>query len=115
MEAVYISIALIIQKGCLLIAKRKADSHLGHLWEFPGGKRLPGETSRTCLLREVKEELDIDIHIVSPLGQFEHAYPDRTVMLSAYLCRPVGGRPTPLASEALRWVDPNDLSSFSFP
>lgn len=115
MDAVEVAIAIIIWEGQVLIARRKKEAYLGDLWEFPGGEQRKGERMEDCLLREVKEELDIDVHIVKLLCQTRHPYPERTVRLHAYLCYLASGIPKPLASQEVRWVSLETLSSFSFP
>src|SRR5512134_3411193 len=61
--SVEVSAGLIFRAGKLLITQRHADSHLGGLWEFPGGKREPGETFEECLTRELQEELGIQVEV----------------------------------------------------
>ncbi len=115
MNTVEVAIAIIVWEGQVLIARRKKDAYLGDLWEFPGGQQRKGERMEDCLLREVKEELDIDVHIAKLLCRIKHPYPERTVSLHAYLCHPASGIPKPLASQELRWVSLKTLFSFSFP
>ncbi|MEI9864057.1 MAG: NUDIX domain-containing protein [Limisphaerales bacterium] len=62
-KIIEVSAALIFRDGKLLIAQRHANSHLGGLWEFPGGKRESGETFEQCLVREIREELDVEISV----------------------------------------------------
>ena len=110
-----VAIAIIIDQGRILITRRKKNTHLADLWEFPGGKRLPSESWGECLLREVQEELGAAVKIHRSFQRIAHDYPDRKVILQSYFCRLVGGAPRPLASQELRWVSPEELLSYPFP
>lgn len=83
--------------------------------EFPGGKIEPGETAAECVVREVKEEIGIDIEVVAPLATIEHAYTHFTVTLIAFICRYLGGEAQALQCSEVRWVSPAELSEFPFP
>ncbi len=76
--------ALIVSGERLLLAKRKPGLQQGGLWEFPGGKQEPGESPRQCLVRELREELGIDAAIGDFFARTTYAYPDYTIVLSAY-------------------------------
>lgn len=110
-----VAIAVIIQNGQLLVTRRKEEVHLPGFWEFPGGKRDPGESLEACLLREVEEELGATVEIERLLWERSHAYPDRTVVLHAYRCRLLSGDLKPLASQELKWIQPEWLLSLPFP
>ena len=110
-----VAIAIIVNAGRVLIAQRRATDAFANLWEFPGGKVEPGETAEQCLLRELTEELGVTVAIIAPLTPLEHVYPKFIVQLRPYLCTLEAGRPQPLASQQLRWVDPPALASFPFP
>src|SRR5271170_6058553 len=81
---VEVSAALIFRGGKLLITQRHAKSHMGGLWEFPGGKREPGETYEECLVREIREELGVEIAIGSCFAEITHAYPEKHVHLKFF-------------------------------
>jgi len=111
-----VSAGLLFRDGKLLITQRRATDHLGGLWEFPGGKRRPGETPAACLKRELREELGIAVTVGKLLKRVTHAYPGRTVRLHFFRCRlEAGQQPRPLACAALRWVGPRDLTDHPFP
>ena len=110
-----VSAALIFHGGKLLITQRHASAHLGGLWEFPGGKREPGETFEQCLVREIREELGVEISVGKMFEDIFHDYPDKSVHLKFFLCRLVAGDPQPLDCAALKWVTPPELAGIQFP
>lgn len=110
-----VSAALIFQSGRLLLAQRPAGSHLGGLWEFPGGKREPGETFEACLVREIREELGVEIAGLEQYEEVTHEYSDRRVHLKFFRCRLLSGEPQPLECAALAWVTQPELSQYAFP
>jgi 8-oxo-dGTP diphosphatase len=114
-HAIQVSAALIFHNGRLLIAQRHAGSHLGGLWEFPGGKREPGETAEQCLIREIREELATDVIVGTLFESITHAYPEKTVQLDFFLCRLAGAEPRPVGCAGLRWVRRLDLDGHEFP
>jgi A/G-specific adenine glycosylase len=88
---------------------------LGGLWEFPGGKREPEESLQEALLREVREELAIQIQVGQLLATVAHAYTHLRITLHAFHCRYVSGEPQCLGCAAWKWVHPNELDSYAFP
>jgi 8-oxo-dGTP diphosphatase len=112
---IQVAAAIIEAGGRYLIAKRKPGTHLGGVWEFPGGKQEPGESLEACLRRELREELGIEITVPQPFKVIRHEYPDKTVELNFFRCSVAGGRPQPLGCEELRWVPADELSSVDFP
>lgn len=109
-----VAAGVIGQGGRYLIARRKADAHLGGLWEFPGGKCDPGEAPADCLRRELCEELAVRIGTPIPLCVVNHEYPERRVELHFFRCRIEEGEAQPVACSELRWVTPGELSDFHF-
>src|SRR6185369_17339571 len=81
MEIIEVAAGLVFCEGKLLITQRNADTHLGGLWEFPGGKREPGESFEQCLIRELHEELGIEVTVRELVESLTHAYPEKTVLL----------------------------------
>ena len=81
MPVIDVAAALVFRDGKLLITQRHADAHLGGLWEFPGGKREPDETFEACLVRELREELGIEVAVGELVESLTHAYPEKTVHL----------------------------------
>lgn len=115
MRVIDVSAGLVFSHGKLLIAQRLPHDHLGGLWEFPGGKREPGETFESCLVRELTEELGIEVLVGELIETLDHTYPEKCVHLRFYRCSLVHGEPEPLGCAAVHWVSPRDLRSFQFP
>ena len=113
--SVDVAAALIFRAGRLLIAQRHADAHLGGLWEFPGGKRERGESFETCLRRELREELGIEVTVGKLLEEVAHQYAEQTVRLRFYLCRLRRGEPQALGCPAFQWVTAAELAGYPFP
>jgi 8-oxo-dGTP diphosphatase len=112
---VEVSAALIFRGGKLLITQRHAGSHLGGLWEFPGGKREPGETFEQCLIREIREELGIEISVRELFEEISHDYPEKSVHLKFFLCHLESGEPQTHGCAAFRWIRRSELGDYEFP
>jgi len=110
-----VSAALIFRSGQLLITQRHAKAHLGGLWEFPGGKRETGETFEQCLVREIREELGIEISVGELFEEISHDYPEKFVHLKFFICKLISGEPQPLDCAAVKWISKSELSNFDFP
>ncbi|HKS55812.1 MAG TPA: 8-oxo-dGTP diphosphatase MutT [Steroidobacteraceae bacterium] len=101
--------ALLDSAGRVLIAQRPPGKHMAGGWEFPGGKREPGETPRETLVRELREELDVEVHEAAPLIAYEHQYPERRLLLDLWVVTRYSGEPKALDAPALRWAAIDDL------
>src|ERR1039457_6662864 len=112
---VEVSAALIFRDGKLLITQRQAKSHLGGLWEFPGGKREAGETFEQCLVREIREELGVEISVGALFEEISHTYPEKTVRLKFFNCELLSGAPQLLDCAAFKWVGKSELDDHAFP
>ena len=110
-----VSAALIFRDGKLLITRRRPEAHLGGLWEFPGGKRELDETFEQCLVREIREELGVEISVGKLFESVTHAYPEKTVHLKFFVCRLLGGEPQPLGCKAVKWAGKSELADYEFP
>lgn len=110
-----VAAGLIFCEGRLLITQRHADTHLGGLWEFPGGKREPGETLAQCLVRELREELGVEVVVGKPFESLTHAYTEKTVRLEFFVCRIPRGEPQALGCAALKWIEQQELVDYAFP
>jgi 8-oxo-dGTP diphosphatase len=103
----------------ILIAQRKSDSKLEPLkWEFPGGKIEFAEAPESCLVREIKEEMDFDIEVKGIFDVASHNYDKNGethhVLLLCYLCNYLEGMPRPLECNDTRWVGKADIGQFEF-
>lgn len=115
MKTIEVSAGLLFRSGKLLITQRHADSHLGGLWEFPGGKREPGESFERCLVRELQEELGVTVQVGQIFDELTHAYPERTVFLKFFVCSLPHGEPQAIDCAAVKWVTLDELSAHEFP
>jgi mutator protein MutT len=111
----HVTAGLIRQDGKLLITRRPEGGHLAGRWEFPGGKQEAGETLEACLEREIREELGIRVKAETCLARVEHEYPTRRITLHLFLCVDLEGQPRGLEGQETRWIDPNDISRYTFP
>ncbi len=110
-----VSAGLVFRHGVLLITQRRSHDHLGGLWEFPGGKREPGESAEACLHRELREELGIEIAIMALLQTVEHEYPEKAVRLNFFRCLWKEHEPRALGCADFAWVGRGNLADYSFP
>ena len=101
--------------GDIFIAQRPAQAHQGGLWEFPGGKVEPGETTPQALARELREELAIELDACQPLIQIRHDYGDKSVLLDVYRVTGFRGEPRGNEGQPVRWVSLDALDNFAFP
>mgnify|MGYP006120585165 FL=1 len=111
------SIALIDANDQILIAKRPNKKHLSGFWEFPGGKVEKGESPENALIREVKEELNIDINnkCIAPLTFSEFDYKKFHLLLLLYVCRRWEGEPMSMEKNEIKWVKANTLRQYKMP
>lgn len=98
--------------GRMLLAQRPAKGLLGGLWEFPGGKLEVGEDLPTCLRRELREELGVEVSVGETLGVYRHAYTHFRVTLHAFECVLIDGEPRPLEASELRWALPSEMMKY---
>jgi A/G-specific adenine glycosylase len=103
------------QAGRVLIDQRLEEGLLGGLWEFPGGKQEPEEPIASTILRELREELAIEVEVGEELISLDHAYSHKRLRFVVHLCRWLSGEPQPLASQQVRWVHPAELEAYPFP
>ena len=115
MKAIEVAAGLVFRDGKLLITQRHDKDHLGGLWEFPGGKRRPGESFEQCLARELHEELGVRASVGELFESLTHEYPGLTVHLKFFLCRLNTGEPKTLDCAALKWVRQTELAAHEFP
>jgi 8-oxo-dGTP diphosphatase len=109
--------ALIDADGRVLLARRPEGKKMAGLWEFPGGKLHDGETPETALIRELKEELGIDVSIscLAPFTFASYEYERFHLLMPLYLCRRWKGTPRPKENQTLTWVRPQKLADYPMP
>ena len=101
--------------GRVLVARRPGGAHLAGLWEFPGGKLMPGEPRETGLARELAEELGIRVLSAHPLIRVEHSYPDRDVALDVWKVESFAGEPHGREGQRVEWRDVHGLDPAELP
>ena len=109
--------ALIDSDGRVLLARRPEGKRMAGLWEFPGGKLDPGETPEAALIRELKEELGIDVSAacLAPFAFASHAYDRFHLLMPLFLCRRWKGIPRAKEGQTLSWVRPDKLTDYPMP
>lgn len=101
-------------EGRYLACLRPVGKHLGGLWEFPGGKMDPGESPQEALIRELREELEVDVEIGSPLSPVIWNYGERIIRLLPFYCHITGGDLRAVEHEALRWCLPQEFGELGW-
>ena len=109
--------ALVDSDGRVLLARRPEGKKMAGLWEFPGGKLNPGETPEAALIRELREELGIEVagHCLAAFAFASHAYETFHLLMPLYLCRRWRGTPQAREGQTLAWVRPDKLSEYPMP
>jgi 8-oxo-dGTP diphosphatase len=112
-----VAAALVDEEGRVLLAQRPEGKSMAGLWEFPGGKVEAGETPEAALIRELKEELGIDVKqaCLAPFVFASHTYEAFHLLMPLYLLRRWQGEVTALEHQALAWVRPKDMRNFQMP
>ncbi len=106
--------AIIEVDGRFLLTRRQAGVHLEGCWEFPGGKVHAGETREEALVRELREELDVEAAVAQLVLSTTYAYPEKIVTLHFYACS-IAGSPRPMQGQEMRWVARAELGALQFP
>ncbi|MEO6609730.1 MAG: (deoxy)nucleoside triphosphate pyrophosphohydrolase [Aestuariivirga sp.] len=114
---IVVAVALIDTDGRVLLAKRPEGKTLAGLWEFPGGKTEDNERPEAALIRELKEELGINVEesCLAPLTFASHAYEDFHLLMPLFVCRRWKGIPQGLEGQLLKWVHAKDLRDYPMP
>ncbi|MEM8877106.1 MAG: 8-oxo-dGTP diphosphatase MutT [Pseudomonadota bacterium] len=109
--------ALVDSDGRVLLAQRPEGKSMAGLWEFPGGKVESGERPETALIRELHEELGIDVTeaCLAPFTFASFAYEKFHLLMPLYICRRWEGTVRPIEGQTLKWVRPNRLADYSMP
>ena len=112
-----VAVALVDADNRVLIAQRRAGKAMAGLWEFPGGKLEPGERPEDALIRELREELGIEVKApcLAPLSFASHVYDDFHLLMPLYICRRWEGFVQPREGQSLKWVKAKALRDFPMP
>jgi 8-oxo-dGTP diphosphatase len=108
-----VTAAIIEREGRMLVARRPEGVHLAGHWEFPGGKCNRGEALDTCMARELREELNVEVVVGEEIFSTTYTYPERTVELHFLRCE-LAGDPVPQVGQEIRWVSRQDLATLEF-
>ena len=111
----HIAVGVIRKNGKVLITRRKNEGLLGGLWEFPGGKVQPGETGESACLREIREEVNLDVDIVEHLKRVKHAYSHFKIVMDVFLCQYRSGRVHLNGAVDYRWIHVSEIEQYPFP
>ena len=109
-----VAAAIIIKDGKILIAQRDEKQNQAGKWEFPGGKVESGETIKECLIREIKEELGINIEVGNFFGESMYEYDTGTIKLISHKARWIDGDFKLSVHSQIKWVKPNELENYCF-
>ncbi len=109
-----VACAVIIYRGKILICQRGEGMNLPFKWEFPGGKAKSGEDERQAIVREIREELQLDIEVVERWTAVEHTYPTFRIQLIPFVARVSGGRLTLVEHHDARWVSVSELKRYDW-
>lgn len=112
-----VAVAIITdEQNRILITQRPFHAPHGGLWEFPGGKLELNESAEEALLREIKEEVGLNILQHQLLGQINHQYPDKSVQLIVFLVTQFSGKASCLEGQLnMKWIEKDNLSCNDFP
>ncbi len=112
-----VAVALVDVDGRILISQRPRGKPMAGLWEFPGGKIEIGESPEKALIREIKEELNIDVSdkCLAPFTFASHKYEKFHLLMPLYVCRVWEGNVEAMEKQALKWVRPKNLAEYPMP
>ncbi|MBT1443995.1 8-oxo-dGTP diphosphatase MutT [Shewanella sp. JM162201] len=114
-KRVHVAVGIIKRSQQVLLAKRHGHLHQGGKWEFPGGKVEAGESTTAALIRELKEEVDLNVSSSAPFMQISHDYPDKQVFLDIHLVEDFSGDARGVEGQEVAWVDISELHKLEFP
>ena len=106
---------IINQNHDFLITKRPKNKMLGGLWELPGGKKEKGESLKNGLIRELKEEINVDINIDRKIGMIQHSYSHMNITLHGYECKIKRGNIKKNECDDIKWISLNQINRYTFP
>jgi A/G-specific adenine glycosylase len=111
----HIAVGVVFKNDRVLITQRKAQGLLGGLWEFPGGKIRDGESARAACIREIKEEVNLNVDIDRHLAKVKHAYTHFKIVMDVFCCKYISGRIYLRGPVAFRWIRLEDYKNYPFP
>jgi 8-oxo-dGTP diphosphatase len=114
---IVVAVALIDADGRVLLQERPPGKKLAGMWEFPGGKVEAGERPEEALIRELKEELGIEVPeaCLAPFAFASHGYEDMHLLMPLFVCRRWNGLVTPMEGQTLKWVRPVAMRELPMP
>lgn len=111
----HIAVGVVRRNGRLLITRRKSEGLLGGLWEFPGGKVREGEAAVDACVREIAEEVNLQVKALDFLTRVKHAYTHFRIRMDVFTCQFTGGKVRLNGPVDYRWVRPNEIDAYPFP
>ena len=115
-KRIHVAVGIILNTdGQILLAKRPEHLHQGGKWEFPGGKVEQNETVTQALIRELKEEVALNVHSSKPFMALSYDYPDKQVLLDIHTVSDFTGEAQGLEGQQVVWVDKHELTHYDFP
>ncbi len=115
-KRIHVAVGIIVNRNKqILLAKRPEHLHQGGKWEFPGGKVEQNETVTQALIRELKEEVALNVHSSEPFMALSYDYPDKQVLLDIHTVRDFTGEAQGLEGQQIAWVDKHELTHYDFP
>ena len=112
-QPVLVCAAIIVERGKILLAQRRENDHLAGCWEFPGGKVAGDEAPDKALVRELREELDIEIRVTASESFIYWEYPEKRILLLFFRGSIQSGIPRPVECQAVEWFDFSAVSSLN--
>ncbi len=110
-----VTCAIIERDGRVLAAQRSETMSMPLKWEFPGGKLEDGENPAECLIREIREELGVDLRVLDSLSPVLHDYGTWTIELLPFICEITGGDIVLHEHRAVTWKEPRELPDLDWP
>lgn len=115
-KEIHVAVGVVVREdGKILLARRPDHLHMGGRWEFPGGKVENGETVQQALIRELREEVAIEVRELQPLTEIRHDYPEKSVLLDTWWVTGFSGEAKGLEGQETAWVAVAELGNFRFP
>lgn len=109
-----VAAAIILDNDKVLIAQRQEGSNMEYKWEFPGGKLEQDETPEECLVREIREELDMAIEPIEIYKAVRHKHNDKDILLLAYICKRIQGEGRAIECNDFKWISLDELGQYEY-